>query len=396
MEDVLLARQPIFDKKQNVVAYELLFRNSEDFSAEFEDGDDATSNVIINTFVHMGIGKVTGLKPAYINITKNLLTSLSSLPIQPEHVILEILEDIEVDDDVISAISSLKKQGFKFALDDFVLTENCLPLIELADIIKIDIQSLSKDDIISTIERLQPNSPILLAEKIESQEELDFCMAQPFEQFQGYYLSHPKIVQSSAETKSNRVAIMRLLSILHNPKSTPREIADAISLDARLSYKLLKLINSAAFHLVRKIDSLRDAVIFIGHEQIKSWATLLSFAELPGFNHELLRQTMIRAKFCELMSPQGEHQSFTVGLLSTLDELLMIPMEKILRELPLNIEVTQAIQHRHGPTGELLSLAIAQEKGDWINKVFESYETDKIRESYLKSLEWCEACYQEM
>lgn len=393
MQDIFIGRQPIFDRDLQVYAYELLFRSGTENRAGEFDGDQATSQVIVNAFIEIGLDQIVGDQPAFINLTRSFVTSSAPLPFPKDRVVLEVLEDIHPDAEVVAGARALAAQGYTLALDDFVFNENLRPLIELAHIVKIDLMSLSRAELDEHVRMLRGYPVKLLAEKIETQEEFEHCKALGFDYFQGYFLSRPNVVQSQ-QLPPNRLAVLQLLSKLQNPDVDAGEIEGLISHDIALSYKLLRYINSAFFALPRKIDSIRQAVVYLGTQSIKTWVTLLVVAGLGNKPAELVIQAMQRAKMCELLAQTAKRPHteayFTVGLFSLLEALMDTPLPKILESLPFTEDIRAALLKQEGPYGEALTCVIAYEKGDFNRAWFDRLAPSQMTDAYLASARWAD------
>ena len=393
MQDIFIGRQPIFDRNLEVFAYELLFRSGiENRAGEF-DGDQATSQVIVNAFIEIGLDHIVGTQLAFINLTRSFVTSSAPLPFPKERVVLEVLENIHPDAEVIAGVRSLVAQGYNVALDDFVFNENLRPLIEVANIVKIDLMSVSRDELKEHVDILRQYPAKLLAEKIETQDDFEYCKALGFDYFQGYFLSRPNVVQSQ-QLPPNRIAVLQLLSKLQNPDTDAAEIEQLISQDIALSYKMLRYINSAFFALPRKIDSIRQAVVYLGARAIKGWVTLLVVAGLGNKPAELVTQAMQRAKMCELLAQTAKRPHtesyFTVGLFSLLEALMDTPLDKILESLPFSEDIRNALLRQEGPYGEALACVIAYEKGDFNRAWFDRLAPSQMTDAYLASARWAD------
>lgn len=303
---VLLARQPIYNQALEISAYELLFRSTDtNNSADFKDGDKATSQVLLNAFGEAGLESICGSHPAYINFTKNLILELP--PFNPSQFVIEILEDIQVDDALINALQRAKSQGSKLALDDFVLDHNSAPLLHLSDIIKVDVLSLSEKQIERFAKAFIPRGMTMLAEKVETHEMFQFCKDLGFKLFQGYFLSRPKIIEGHA-IPENKLIVLRLLSELQNADINGASMADILSQDPQMSYKLLKLVNSAAFVRVSKCTSLQQAIATLGLDHIRRWASLLALGNLEDKPLALRQTSLERAIICQKIGEKiGEH-----------------------------------------------------------------------------------------
>ncbi len=391
MPEVFIGRQPIFDRNLQVYAYELLFRSGDRTQAGVVDGDQATSQVIINAFMEIGLNQIVGSHRAFLNFTRDFLMSDAPLPLPKDRVVLEVLEDVRIDTALVDAVRSLRKQGFTIALDDFVFAEEWRPLVEIAEIIKIDVMALDRDEIRAHVDLLRGFDVTLLAEKIESVEDLDYLQSLGFDFFQGYFLSKPTIVKGR-RIPANHLATLQLLARLNDPEVNVGALDKLISRDINLSYKLLRYINSAFFALPRKVESIRQAVVYLGLREIKTWASLLAMSGIQDKPYELFNLSLIRAKMCELLAQATEQPNtetfFTVGLFSILDALMDLPMDAILDALPLSEPVSNALTRQEGRLGEALRCAIAYERWDWDKICYSSLDADTLQAIYFESLAW--------
>lgn len=391
-DSILIARQPIFDNNLDVFAYELLFRSSminESGVDEF-NGDNATTQVINNAFMEFGIEKVIGNKSAFINLTRAFITGEIPLPFGPEDVVLEVLEDIEVSDDVINGIKDLKQKGYSIALDDFIYREELKPLITAASIIKIDILALTKAELIEHVALLQAHDVELLAEKVETEEQYELCKTLGFQYYQGYFFCRPTLIDGKA-LPDNNLAVLRILNSLQDTNVTIDELEQLIKQDVSLSFKLLRLLNSAAIALPRQVDSIRQGLVFLGLNAIKSWATLIAFSALEPKNNALMTTALIRAKMgSELAQSFGcdKDTAFMAGLFSLLDAILKQSMTNILDSLPLDNDIRDALLLKTDtPLGKLLLFIVNYEQ-DNFEDIPPNISITELNKAYLTAIEW--------
>ncbi|VAW80116.1 Predicted signal transduction protein [hydrothermal vent metagenome] len=391
MNEIFVGRQPIYDRKQGVYAYELLFRSTHINAADITDGDRATSDVIVNTFMEIGLDNIVGDKLAFINLTRSFFVDEMTISLPKDRVVLELLEDIEADEDVVAGVTRLIEQGYSIALDDFIYHESLQPLVELADIIKIDVMALSQDEIRDHVEQLRQHPLRLLAEKVETRDDYDFCMGLGFDYFQGYFFAQPKIIRSQ-RLPNNRLAILKLMSRLQDPEITPTELENLIVQDVAFSFKILRYVNSAAVAMPRKIESIQQAVVILGMTTIRSWTTLLAMSQIDDKPAELVVTAMIRAKMAENMAltrkESGSDVYFTVGLFSALDALMDNSMEEILTQLPLADHISDALLHHKGSHGKTLACVLAYERGQWEHIHCQILDATQIRDAYLSAVRW--------
>jgi c-di-GMP phosphodiesterase len=397
MTDIYIGRQPIYDHNLDVYAYELLFRTAHINRAEITDGDKATSDVIVNAFMEIGLDNIVNERLAFINLTRSFFVGEHAISLPKERVVLELLEDIEADEEVLQGVKRLAGQGYTIALDDFIYHESLKPLVQLAHIVKIDIMALARDEIRSHVSELRNHPLRLLAEKVETQEDLDFCMELGFDYFQGYFFAQPKIIRSR-RIPNNRLAILRLLSRLQNPDIPPAELENLIAQDVAFSHRILRYANSA-FSPPRKIESLHQAVVTLGMQEIRSCATLIAMSQVEDKPAELVVTAMVRGKMAELMAKSqgnpGPESFYTTGLFSTLDALMDNTMEEILTQLPLADHIAGALLHHKGVPGEALQCVLAYERGEWSQIQYQGLTMAQLSDCYLSAVQWAnEICQQ--
>jgi EAL and modified HD-GYP domain-containing signal transduction protein len=392
---IFVGRQPIFNREQKVVAYELLYRsNGVAHHAEFSDGDRATSEVIINSVLDMGLESIVGKRTAFFNLTSSFIRGDHPLPLDNTQVVLEILEDVVPDEQLIAGMRELARQKYIIALDDFVYREELVPLLEIAHIVKLDVMGVSREALEQRVAQLKPYKLKLLAEKVETHEEFELCKALGFDYFQGYFLCRPHIVEGKS-LPANRLVIMRMLAALQKPDIDMEEMEQLIIQDVSLTYRLLRYINSAAFALPNKIDSVHRALLMIGTKVIKNWVSLLLMSRIDDKPMELMRTALIRARMCELLAELAglrseREQYFTCGLFSVLDAMMDRPLAELLNELPLSDSLKLALTDKQGRPGEVLQQVLSYEKGAWEALVQTGTSTHDYRQCYLSAVIWAD------
>jgi EAL and modified HD-GYP domain-containing signal transduction protein len=388
MQDIFVGRQAIFDRKLEVFAYELLYRDGNTASAQVLDGDQASSRVILNALTEIGFERLVDQKKAFINLTRNFFVELPPIPFNKSRVVLEILEDIEVDQALIRIIERLYQDGFSFALDDFNFESQWAPLYPYIDIIKVEVPVVDWNSLPQKVRQLRQSNIKLLAEKVETEEEYQRLYDLGFDYFQGYYFSRPNVVSAKRISESQMV-VMQLLARLSDPQVDMGRLDDLISRDPGLSLKILRYMNSAALALPRKVESIRQAIVYLGLQRIKAWTMLISMAGIEGKPHEVFNSALVRAHMCgQLLKDSGQSSfdaGFTAGLLSILDILMDQDLESLLGELPLAEEVRMGLLDHEGVIGDAIVCALAFENQEWHHAVFPGLSHDRILEIYLCS-----------
>ncbi|HEX5636048.1 MAG TPA: HDOD domain-containing protein, partial [Gammaproteobacteria bacterium] len=370
MSEFHVGRQPIYNRELDVFAYELMSHGNEDVTTSAAATDKTTSQVIINAFMEIGIDNIVGKHTAFIKLAERFLTSDMQLPLPPGKVILKIPGYIQVNATVTDAAARLTRAGFKLALDDYLTHKHLQPLAIMASIIDINIEGLDKPALAAHIKILKKLHPTLLVDYVKTYAEYEFCRDLGVDYFQGYFLSRPRIISGEA-LATNKMSVMNLLATLHNPDTETDAIEQAISHDVSLSYKILKLINSAFFNAPKKIDSIKHAVMMLGRKQLCSWASMMALTGMNDKPREQVRIAMIRAKSCELLAKKAGLKPldsfFTAGMFSALDLLMDRSLEELISPLPLADNLKLAILNRAGDPGAALNCTLAQETGDWLN-----------------------------
>ncbi len=362
-----IARQPILDPAQQTFGYELLYRAANEGFARISDAEQAARSVL-DDLLTLGMAELARGRHVFLNCTRELLTRKLVQLLPTERTVLEILETIVPDLDVMQSCAELKRAGYVLALDDFVPTETTLPLVEVADYIKLDFQALPLDTCRDLIHQFSARV-LFVAEKVETQKEYEAARAMGCTFFQGYFFAEPAILQvrQIAPMYGNYI---RLLAATAKPDFNFGEIEAIIKTDVALSYKLLRFLNSAAFCLRSNLSSLNQALVILGENAIRRWVAVSAAATAAkGKPPELLSSALLRARFCELLAV-GAHcnpyRGFTVGLFSLLSALLGTSLEQILANVDLPDEVRSALVGEPCRLRTLYELVCGYIRGDWL------------------------------
>ncbi|MFT4768183.1 MAG: EAL and modified HD-GYP domain-containing signal transduction protein [Glaciecola sp.] len=367
MSEFFIARQPIFDRNLKVFAYELLFRSSDTGAAPKDLDDDAATAQVLSTSEEVGLSRLVGKRPAFINLPRKFLVEPDLLPFAPDNVVLEVLEHVEIDDAVIEGMAGLGDRGYTLALDDFVYDSRFDNALRHVAIVKLEIPQIAPKDWNTEITRLKKLGVKVLAEKVETNEEFESLKALGCDYFQGYFFAKPKVVRGK-RLAPNKLAVLQLMSKINNPETDIESLSDLVSRDVAISVRAMNYVNSPAGALNRRIESIREAVVYIGRETIRRWVTLLIMAKLDDKPGELVTMTLVRAKFMELLAQEANQDDanafFTVGLFSVLDALMDAPLEEVINTLAIPQELRDALSQELGIKGQSLALAKALELGE--------------------------------
>ncbi len=390
MDNIFIGRQPIYNRRLETVAYELLHRQSRENVARVSDGNRATSEVLVNS-LDFGLDTLVGRRPAFINLTRGFLTGEFPIPFSRRRVVLEVLETVPFDDEVLRGMERLAKQGYTLALDDFCFQEGYEEALRYTRIVKLDVMAMSAEEVKKRVKELRAYPVRLLAEKVQSHQMLEWCMALRFHYFQGHFLSEPNIVAQQG-LSSSRAVMLALLAKLEDPNLDTESLEALVIQDPALTLRLLRYINSAFVGISRRVESVRQALVLIGLRTIRKWVSLILLTRIEDKPRELMCLALVRAKMCEVLaSSRGEKRTdgyFTVGLFSALAAIMDRPMDEILQPIPLADELKAALVERRGAHGGVLQAVLDYERGAWERLEARGFDSNACRSSYLAAIRW--------
>ncbi len=397
MADVFVARQPIFEGDLSLSAYELLFRRGDENRAVVTDNDDATSTVIINAFTELGLETVVGDHRAWINVGREFVLDRLAFSLPADRVVLELLENQQVDEPLLESLRELREAGYTIALDDFAWDESLIPLVQLADIVKVDVMPMDTAEVIRNDMALRPYNVTLLAEKVETREEFNVCAELGFDLFQGYFFCKPEVL-SGKGIAPNKLTLLQLVAALQDPNIEFGALETLITRDVALSYRLLRYINSAFFGLRTECSSIGRALTLLGLENVKRWSTMTVFAGLDVKPQELILTALVRARMCELLGPAlretNADQNFTLGLFSVIDAIMDAPMEEVLGSIPFADDMRQALVAGEGRKGKLLNSVLDWERGEF--DATRGIDAAAVGDAHYEALAWADKAAEQL
>lgn len=393
-----VARQPILTTDEKVFGYELLFRDGiEDF---FRSSDsDAASRSTLNTSMLLGLDVLCDGRRAFVNCTRDILLKDYVTLLPPGQTVVEVLETVPADELVVAACRRLKEAGYMIALDDFALNDPREALTELADIIKVDLRATANADAAAMVKRYGPWRCRLLAEKVETREEFVASQKAGFLYFQGYFFRRPEIL-TAHEIRANQLNYLRMLTAVSQPELDVRAIENLVKGEASLCYRLLRYLNSAAFGFGSEIHSVRHALSILGEKEVRRWIRLVaSLGAGHGKSSDLVLAALVRARFCELLSPKVQekiqHEDsdlFLMGMLSLMDTILEIPMRRVLDHIPIDQECKAVLLGMTGRLQPFYQLMLAQESGEWtaVKKLTTALHLGQsdVATAYWQAMQW--------
>ncbi len=395
-----IARQPIFTVQKRLFAYELLYRGTDELTLNDVSGEKATASLLTSTFLTEGINIISNSKPCFVNFTEELLIKNTPASFSKKTLVIEILEDVKPTRKLISACRNLSKEGYKIALDDFVYDRSLEPLIEIADIIKIDFRLTPVDTIHQTLRRLSRYKVRLLAEKIETHYEFNKAAKLGFSYFQGFFFNKPEKILIK-EIPVAKITMYNLLAEVTQATTTIEKIYEIISNDVGISYKLLRFINSAYFYRLQEVKTVKHAIAYLGKEELRRFMILMVISELASEKpDELVRLSLIRAKFCEQLALQSQFRNasselFLMGLFSLIDSMLDTKMDLIMDKLPIADKIKDALSSQTGDYVPFLKAIVAYEReeiavcADAVNQI--NVDAKLLPNIYLEALRYANA-----
>lgn len=393
---MLVARQPIFNKSMKIYGYELLFRANQESNIFSDATATSATALVIGDLFEQGVSKMIGDAKAFVNFDYEFIMSDAIELIDPETLVIEVLETVEVDEDLLVRIKELKNKGYRIALDDFEEDYSTFCAVSVADIIKYDILSTPLDTIMEEAKKAISDNKILLAEKIETEEEFQVAKSMGFQLFQGYFFSKPKIIEKRKKRNASKAAYTQILNEIRSEEFSFETVARMIESDIDLSYRLLGILSKKNSNT--SFDSIRKALVRMGKKEIERWIYVLMMQNMAKNKpDEILRMSLVRSQFGKIIAERTSfsHRKEEVSMMclfSMLDVVLDCTMEEALDELPLSEAVSQGLIKQKGIFQPLINLMIAYEKGDWTNVDRYSRDLDvdthELSDWYIAAIQW--------
>lgn len=393
-----VARQAILDRNANVFGYELLFRDGQkNCFPDNVDPDEATSKLITGTHLAFGVEEITLGKPAFINFHTDTLLYRFPTSLNPQNILVEVVETVEVNDEMVAACKHIHDLGYRIVLDDHDFTAKWNPILPYVSFVKVDIESIDPTTIKQHMPTMKKAGFKMIAERVETSEQLSVCIELGFDYFQGYFFAKPEVLRHK-NIPSSKLIMLELMHATSEKHFEFDKVSKIIERDVSISYMLLRFINNPLVNKRYKITTLRHALNFMGEVEIKKFIALVALANLgESKSPELVHLSLIRAKFCELLA-KTKHQyddpptGFLLGLFSMLDALLDQDMKQLMEKIPLDDELKQALCGIQNQLREFLSLARSCEYGVWtkIDEHCDSLQLDRnlVNDLYNQALKW--------
>ena len=388
-----VARQPIFDREEKVFGYELLFRDG--LENAFTGDKDEASRATLDRSLLMGLDVLCDGRRAFVNCTRDTLIKGLVTLLPPTSTVVEVLETVPADPEVVAACRSLKDAGYMIALDDYVADDPREALVEIADIIKVEMQLTNEEQRSVLMKKFEPMLCRMLAEKIETRAEFARARDQGFVYFQGYFFRRPETI-NTRDMPANQMNYLRLLQEVARPELDLDELEKLVKAEASICYRLLRYLNSAMFGFQSEIHSVRHALSILGERDVRRWVQLVAAVGAgQEKTSDLVLSALVRGRFGELLTPQvrhGESDLFLLGLLSLIDAMMEMPMARVLEKIPLDHATKAALLGQPSVLRPVFQLMLAHESGDWDAAVELSenlhLDSDNVAEMYWQAQHW--------
>ncbi|SBS27327.1 EAL domain protein [Marinomonas spartinae] len=369
LDELMMAQQPIFKRNREMFGYELLFRDDNHTSQasvdqQQTDGNMATSQVLVNLCIGINqLERQIGM-PFFVNMTTELILSDAFIPIDPNTLYIEIIENQVISDDFIEAVARWRQAGYRFALDHYQFSEEYEALLPFVSVVKVDVKLTPPHQFAEQINQLKARGLILLAERVEDQSMFELCKDIGFDLFQGYFLQSPSPIKGK-KIDSTTQSALRLVTALQDKDISINKVAELVGQSPKLSFQLLRILNSPLCGISKQVESIKDAVIFLGLVQIKRWALLITLASSSSSSETLMKMLLTRGRCCQLLAEQDEKSlsdtAFITGTMSGIDALYGVEKHLILEQISLGQDIIDAIFDYKGQLGEYLKITLAIE-----------------------------------
>ena len=393
-----LARQPILTKDEKVLGYELLFREAPD-ERHFHSNVETATTSIIDTLEVVGFDAICDGRLAFINCTEQMLLKEFFLLLPSNQVVLELQQTVPVKNAVVEACIQLRRKGYKIALDNFVLDDPREPLAVHSDFLKVDIRNHSSAQNAALAAKYATTNRQMLAEKVETRVQLLEASTTGYTLFQGYFFRYPERMRAR-HIPANQATQLRLLQVISAAEVNLDDVEDLIKHDASLCFRLLRYLNSPLVGMPSLVRSVRHAMALLGERELVRW---LRMATALAMGHDkcsdLVLSSLVRARFCELISPkldQGKSDLFLIGMVSLMDAILEIPMGVVVEGLAFDAATKDALlgakKGSETPLTPLYRLMLAREEGDWEEVTAQARKVNlslpQVNRAYNEAMAW--------
>jgi c-di-GMP phosphodiesterase len=395
--EVFISRQPVLDDQRRVTGYRISYAMS-DGDERGVDSDHAAERLFGDVLSAVGLEELVGEALAHLPVSRKLLLTLGIPPVRPDRVILRLAYEPATDPELRQLIESLAGRGYSLSLYDLPGPDFDVSLLRLFGTVEIDCSAWTAAEVQGALSTIIAERATSVAVGLIDSDHFERARQLGFHLFAGPFFASPKTA-AVRNVPVGSVQALVSLARLQGAGAEIEELERVIDHDLGLSVKLLRYINSAYFGMRSKITSIRQAVMMLGSRGVSRWAMMVALTGGPTAPRELSVMALTRARMCEILgggrADVTTDELFTIGLLSLADALLDTPLEKVLVELPLVDEVSDALLHRAGPAGEILDAVISYERGSFTAEAVQAYRGGVAR-AYLDALSWAQRTLSEV
>jgi c-di-GMP-related signal transduction protein len=401
--EIFVARQPIFDRRQEAYGYELFFRSSLDNAFHHDDLDQASFEMLHTSLLGFGLDVLLGDKVGFVNASREVLLQEFYLVLPRDRTVIELVASVEPTPEVIAACQGLKRAGYRLALDDSVHRPSMAGLAEMADIIKVDMLSTGHAERQALVREFSPRRVSLVAKKVETRAQLAQAMDEGFTHFQGFFFCEPEVL-SAADVPAYKGNCVRFMAELNRPELDLDRLEKIIKQEVALAVKLLRYLNSAGFGWRHEVTSIKHALRVLGESATRKWCSLMALTVMGEDRpSQLVVSSLVRAQFAELVGREGGMAArsidlFLTGMLSTLDALIGRPMAEALAQIPVAQEIRDTLLGRTTTLSPTWGLVLAYERADWdqVKQLADAADISagRLPGLYRDSVQWVDRIYK--
>jgi c-di-GMP phosphodiesterase len=391
INSVVLARQPILDRRESVVGYALRYRPLTP-SGQLAGPEASIASGMVAALADIGLEKLVRDRPAYIEVTPQLLQYVGRLPLPAERVVLELAATPHADAELLRAVHDVTKAGFQIAIVGVIPAGPAEALWRLASAVKLDSRAIAGggEEVNDLLVGLRRRGMRLIADRIETFEQYEATRALHFDAYQGQYFAAPESIREVVPPTHRLGALVSLTQAGASLEDLERHICE----DPGLSYRFVRLANSAFYGGRTPVGSIRQALMRLGSTAVSQWITLFALSKMTDRPQHLLNTAVHRARLCELLAREYPdtvpERAFSAGVFSILDCLLGRPIHELIADLCLDDRLATAITDHRGPEGRLLAAVLAYERGDFAACAQRDVRLVNVANAYWHAAAWAD------
>ncbi|MDD5157903.1 EAL domain-containing protein [Sulfurimonas sp.] len=375
MNIINISKQKIFNSKNEVYAYELIFKNSSNMPTGLSDSVKGTAQLIMSSITSAELDKLLGKQTlAFVDIDEITLTKGILEVLDKDRFVLNILEDIHLDENIISKIIQYRKRGFRLSLEHFDSSAQMITkfsrLFNYIDIIKMDTALSEPENLEKVMHKFKGTRIKLLAQNIETKDDFRKYQDMGFDLFQGYYLDRPEVMEIVGLKEPTQFIILQLIKIIKADNSNNEKLEEFLKKQADLSFKLIQYFNNS-HKLGVKVESLPQVINLMGRDKLLRWLLVYLYSEVSKSpaSKTLLEMAIKRAERMEADAhPNNKGKAYLAGMLSLMGSIFEMDIKELMNHINLDSDITSLILDKKGIFAPSLMRAEQAEK-EYLKKV---------------------------